>query len=141
MRISDWSSDVCSSDLAAPTTPTLPQPLGTKGSKLAPFIIGIVRAMNSVSAVTFTATRTALNRALSFVPIISSQVTSSAMMSAGRFTTPPAYGPEASAGGTTMPSEMTSSPTKEHDQPTDTELSATEQTRMQTRARRGGKED
>ena len=64
--------------------------------------------MKAVSAVTLIATSTALTRALSLVPIISSQVTSSAMTSAGRLMNPPAApprasGPALSQGGKVMP--------------------------------------
>ncbi len=64
--------------------------------------------MNAVSAVTLIATRTALTRALSVVPIISSQVTSNAITTAGRLMIPPSTPPSASgapesAAGNCMP--------------------------------------
>jgi len=55
--------------------------------------LGSVRITKAVSAVTFTATSTALTRALSVVPIISSQVTSAAMPTAGRLMKPPGAPP------------------------------------------------
>lgn len=58
--------------------------------------LGSVRMMNAVSAVTLIATSTALTRALSVVPIISSQVMSSAMTTAGRLMSPPGAPPSAS---------------------------------------------
>jgi hypothetical protein len=64
--------------------------------------------MNAVSAETLMSTSTALTLALSLVPIISSQVTSRAMTSAGRLIRPPgappsASGPAVSHAGIDMP--------------------------------------
>ena len=50
--------------------------------------------MKTVRAVILIATRTALTRALSVVPIISSQVTSRAITSAGRLISPPGAPPK-----------------------------------------------
>ncbi len=52
--------------------------------------------MNAVSAVTLIKTSTALTRALSVVPIISSQVMSIAMKTAGKLMKPPSTPPSAS---------------------------------------------
>jgi hypothetical protein len=69
---------------------------------------GSVSTMKAVKAVILINTSTALKRALSLVPIISSQVTSIAITSAGRLTRPPgappsASGPALSAGGRYIP--------------------------------------
>src|SRR3546814_3076732 len=77
MRISDWSSDVCSSDLSKS-------------------LDGKVSATNAVRAATLISTSTALTRADSVVPIISSQVVSSAIATAGRLMNPPGAPPSAS---------------------------------------------
>ena len=55
-----------------------------------------VSAMNAVSAVTLIATSTALNLALSLVPMISRPVISKAMTIAGRLISPPSAPPSAS---------------------------------------------
>ena len=57
---------------------------------------GRVSAMKAVSATSLIVTSTALTLALSLVPIISSQVTSRAMISAGRLMNPPGAPPSAS---------------------------------------------
>ena len=67
-----------------------------------------VSAMKTVSATTLTMTSTALTRALSLVPIIKSQVTSSAITIAGKLMKPPgsppsASGPAASHSGSSIP--------------------------------------
>ena len=68
--------------------------------------------MNTVSAVTLIATSAALNRALSFVPTTSSQVTNKAMTTAGILATPPDSGPAVHIAGISMPSRALSRPTK-----------------------------
>ena len=60
----------------------------------------------TVKAAIFTRTRTALTRALSFVPMMRRRVTSREMAAAGRLKTPPPNGPAASAGGTMMPQTL-----------------------------------
>ena len=92
--------------------------------------------MNTVSAVTLIATSTALTLALSLVPIISSQVTSSAITSAGRLISPPgappsASGPALSQAGSWIPrNSWRIVPEKYPDHPTDTALAATAYSRI-----------
>ena len=57
---------------------------------------GKVRIRKAVSAISLIDTSTALTLALSLVPIISSQVTSKAMIMAGKLMKPPGAPPRAS---------------------------------------------
>ena len=59
-------------DAAAADTPA--KPSGENGSKFSIFITGTASTMNNVSAATLIATRMELTKALSLVPITSSQV-------------------------------------------------------------------
>ena len=89
-----------------------------------------------MSAVTLIATRMVLKIALSRVPIISSHVTSKAMISAGKLINPPgappnAKGPAASQAGNWIPkNSLRIVPLKYPDQPTDTALAATAYSRI-----------
>ena len=89
-----------------------------------------VSAMNAISAVTLIVTSTALNLALSLVPMMSSPVISSAMTIAGRLISPPATPPSASGPADSQLGKATPSvssrilPTKYPDQPTETALAA-----------------
>ena len=65
-------------------------PKGRKGSNLSAVAAGTARKMNAASAITFTVTSTELTVALSLVPSTRSQVTASAMTTAGRLMMPPA---------------------------------------------------
>ena len=82
--------------------------------------------MKAVSAVTLIATSTALNLALSLVPITSRPVTSSAISSAGRLISPPSAPPKASGpalrkAGRCMPkNSFNIVPEKYPDHPTET---------------------
>ena len=83
-------------------------PAGAKGVKFSAFVTGSVRITKTVSAVTLIATRTALNFALSEVPLTSRTVISKAIDKAGRLRNPPAFpprtsGPELSQSGKSIP--------------------------------------
>ncbi len=75
--------------MPSPLVPAGPNmPLGEKGEKLPLSSTGRVTAMKAVRATTLTATSTALTRALSVVPMTSSQVTPSATTMAGTLIRP-----------------------------------------------------
>ena len=66
------------------------------------FMTGTDRTMNAVKAMILMATRKELTVALSFVPTISSMVTTPAMIMAGRLITPPSNGPSIQVSGMFM---------------------------------------
>ena len=103
-------------------------------------IIGTVRITNRLSAATLIATSTALTVALSLVPRISSAVTSTVMITAGRLMNPPASppfrkepmvtsGPTVSACGICIPM-ASNRPTMCPDQPTATALAPSAYSRI-----------
>jgi hypothetical protein len=103
---------------------------------------GTVSDTKTVRATILIATSTALTRALSVVPIINSQVTASAMTTAGRLNAPwlkstcgmppenDHAGPAARKPGNSKPVALLTRPMKYPDQPTDTADAATAYSRI-----------
>ena len=126
-------------------------PVGANGSKLVALATGMVSAQNTVSARILIATSTAFTRALSVVPMISSQVTSTEITIAGTLIHPPATSAACRSGEASAPNASwilaisasallsavgkfipspRSSPTAWLDQPTATALAPTAYSRI-----------
>ncbi|MDR6786902.1 hypothetical protein J2Y58_000240 [Sphingomonas sp. BE138] len=99
------------------------------GSKLLPENAGSAKTTNTASATILIATSTMLKVALSFVPATSMPAIPSATSTAGRFTMPPACGPDSRIAGIFTPT-LCNQPTRYADQPTATVEQASEYSRI-----------
>ena len=89
--------------------------------------------MKRITIATFTSTITALARALSRTPTISSAVTASTRKTAGRLNAPPSVpGGLASASGSEIPNSVSSSSLKYWPQPTATAATETPYSRIRS---------